>query len=65
MVAEADRVAGVLAPVAKQVVLLEVAHDSAVDVGAGDAGAERGEGDLLRSDGVVEEAAHLVRRQGR
>src|SRR5580765_7903329 len=37
VVAEPDRVAGVLAPVPGQVVLLEVAHDCAVHVGAGSA----------------------------
>ena len=63
VVAQADRVAGVLAPVRQQVVLLEVAHHRAVDVGARDARAERGEGDLLRGDGVVEEPARLVARR--
>ena len=63
VVAKADRMAGVLTPVGQQVVLLEVAHDGAVDVGAGDAGAECVEGGLLRGHGVVEEAAHLVGRR--
>ena len=62
VVAQADRVADVLAPVRQQVVLLEVAQHGAVDVGARDAGPERRERDLLRGDGVVEEPAHLVRR---
>ena len=39
VVAQADRVTGVLAPVRQQVVLLEIAHHRAVDVRARDAGA--------------------------
>ena len=63
VVAQADAVAGVLAPVPEQVVLLEVAHHGAVDVGAGGARPDRGEGGLLRGDGVVEEPPHLVGRR--
>ena len=62
MVPQADRVAGVLPPERQQVVLLEVAHHGAVDVGARDARPERLEGDVLRRDGVVEEPAHAVGR---
>ena len=62
MVAQADRMADVLAPVRKQVVLLEVGQHGAVDLGARDAGTECRERGLLRGDGVVEEPAHLVRR---
>ena len=65
MVAQADPVADVLAPVVQQVVRLEVAHHGAVDVGARDAGPERVERDLLGGDGVVEQAAHLVGRRRR
>ena len=60
MVSEADRMAGVLAPIRQQIVSLEVAHHGAVHVGAGDAGSNRVEGDLLRRDGVLEEPSHLV-----
>ena len=60
VVSQADRMAGVLAPIGQQIVLLEVAQHRAVDVGAGAAGADGVEGDLLRSDSVVEEASRLV-----
>ena len=62
VVAEPDAVAGVLAPIAEQVVLLEVPHDGAVDVCAGRAGSDRVDRDLLGCNGVVEEPPHLVRR---
>ena len=55
--------AGVLAPVRQQVVLLEVAHDRAVDVGARDPRPQGVERDPLGGDRVVEEPAHLVRRR--
>jgi hypothetical protein len=60
VVAQADRVARVLAPVVDEIVLLEVAHDGAVDVGAGDPRSDRPERDVLGADGVVEEPPHLV-----
>ena len=63
MVAQPDPVADVLAPVREQVVVLEVAQHGAVDVGAGHAGAECVERDLLRGDRVVEQAPHLVGRR--
>ena len=63
VVAQADRVSGVLAPVRQQVVALEVAQHGAVDVGAGDAGTKRIECRPLGGDGVVEEAPHLVCRR--
>ena len=62
MVAEPDPVADVLAPVVEQVVRLEVVDHRLVDVGAGDAGAERVEGRLLGGDRVVEQPSHLVGR---
>ena len=52
--------AGVLAPVPEQVVLLEVAQHGGVHVGARRTGPDRIEGDALRGDGVVEEVPHLV-----
>ena len=62
MVAQPDPVADVLAPVVQQVVRLEVVDHRLVDVGAGDAGAERVEGRLLGGDRVIEEPSHLVGR---
>ena len=62
MVAEADRVAGVLLPVRQQVVVLEVPEDRTVDVGAGRPRAKRVERDLLRGDHVVEQPSHLAGR---
>ena len=63
VVAQPDRVARVLPPVREQVVVLEVAHDGAVDVGARHARPKRIERDLLRGDDVVEEPALLVGRR--
>src|SRR5256884_9195768 len=58
MVSEADRMAGVLAPIRQQIVSLEVAQHGAVHVGAGDAGPNRVEGDPLRSAGGLEEPSN-------
>ncbi len=63
VIAQADPVAGVLPPVPEQVVLLEVAHDRAVDVGARRPRPDRGEGGFLRRDGVLEQSPLLVRRR--
>jgi hypothetical protein len=62
VVAQADCVADVLAPVGQQVVVREVREHRTVDVGAGHSRTEGTEGHLLGRDRVVEEPAHLVRR---
>ena len=61
MVAQADRMAGVLLPVRQQIVGLEVLEHRPVDVRAGDARPEDAERNLLGGDGVVEQPPHLVR----
>jgi hypothetical protein len=60
VVAEPDRVPGVLAPGVEDPLLLEVREHRTVDVGARDPRAQRGEGDLLRGAHVIEMASHLV-----
>ena len=62
MVAQADRVAGVLPPVPEQAVGLEVAEHGVVDDRAGHARPQRVERDLPGAEHVVEQATHLVRR---
>ena len=62
MVAQPDRVPGVLPPVREQVVVLEVAQTAAVDVGRRHARSKRVERSLLRRYDVVEEPPLFVGR---
>ena len=63
VVAQPDRVPGVLPPVRKQIVGLEVAHHRAVDIGRRDPRTDCIERDLLRRHDMIEEAALLVGRR--
>src|SRR5262245_37416807 len=63
VVAETDRVTGVLAPERQQVDRLEVAEHGLVDVSARGAGPDRVERGLLRREHVVEQAPHLLGRR--
>ena len=62
MVAQADPVAGVLAPEVADAVRVQVVEDGLVDVGAGDPGTEGVERSLLHRDNVLVQPALLVGR---